>query len=84
MRAEAAAGARVDGIRAALDAIIGDGTIDRYRRMLPENDPHGDLVDALDDLVERVARRCRAAVDPSELIAEVRRRAAAADAGEGS
>ncbi|MEN6341977.1 MAG: hypothetical protein ABFC89_05400 [Methanospirillum sp.] len=82
-RIETEAASRVGCIRTALDAIIGDAPTDPYRRMLPENDVHGDRADAFDELVALVARRCKAAVDPSEVVGEIRRRAALADAGEG-
>lgn len=83
MQDEADAASRAGCIRASLDAFIGEGSLSRYERMLPENDPSGDRADAFDELVALVARRCRTVVDPSEVVAEVRRRAARAKAGEG-
>ncbi|MEN6516981.1 MAG: hypothetical protein ABFC38_02175 [Methanospirillum sp.] len=77
------AATREAGIRDALDAIVGEGSLARYRRALPENDPSGDRIDDLDDLVARVSRRAGIAVEPAEVAAEVRRRAERADAGEG-
>ena len=82
-QAEAAAVSRAECIRAAMDAIVGESSLARYRRALPENDPSGDRIDDLDDLVARVSRATGTAVEPSEVAAEVRRRAAEADAGEG-
>lgn len=82
VRAETAAASRAGCIRASLDAIMGDGPIARYGRMLPENDPHGDRADAFEELVALVARRCKATVDPAEVIGEIRRRVARADAVE--
>lgn len=81
-RTEADATARVDCIRRALDAIIGDGPLDRYGRMLPENDTRGDRIDLWEGLVADVSHRCGAVVDPSGVAAEVRSRLARADAGE--
>lgn len=73
MRAEReAARSRQDGITEALLQIVGDGSIDRYRRMLPENDPEGDRVDDWEALVRRVSRLCGAEVDSAEVTAELR------------
>ncbi len=74
---------RIGDLRDALDAIIGESSLARYRRALPENDPSGDRIDDLDDLVARLSRRTGIAVEPAEVAAEVRLRAARADAGEG-
>jgi len=77
-REEADRAARAGCIASVLDALLGDGPGERYRRMLPENDPHGDSADALDELVALVSRRCGDAVDPAEVVAGLRRRVAAA------
>ena len=81
--AETEATSRAVRIRASLDAIIGEGSVARHRRALPENDPSGNRIDDLDDLVARVSRSTGIAVEPAEVIGEIRRRAAAADALEG-
>lgn len=77
-REEADRAARAGCIASVLDALLGDGPGERYRRMLPENDPHGDSADALDELVALVSRRCGGAADPAEVVAGLRRRVAAA------
>ena len=82
-RTEADATSRAECIRKALDAIVGEYSLARYRRALPENDPSGDRIDDLDDLVARVSRSTGIAVEPAEVIEEVRRRAAQENAGEG-
>jgi hypothetical protein len=81
--AENEAASRAAAIGDALDEIIGDGPIDRYRRMLPENDAQGDRIDLWESLVADVSRRCGAAVGTSEVAAELRSRLARADAVEG-
>jgi hypothetical protein len=73
MRAERdAAKARQDLILDALLQVVGDGPVDRYRRMLPENDPNGDRVDDWDALVRRVSRLCGAEIDSAEVATGVR------------
>ena len=73
MRAERdAARARQDGIADALLQVIGDSPSDRYRRMLPENDREGDLVDDWDALVRRISRLCGAEIDSAEVAAGLR------------
>jgi hypothetical protein len=73
MRAERdAAKARQDRILDALLQVVGDGPVDRYRRMLPENDPNGDRVDDWDALVRRVSRLCGAEIDSAEVATGVR------------
>lgn len=74
---------RIGNLRDAMDEIIGESSTARYRRMLPENDTTGDRIDDWEALVARVSRRCGAAVDPSEVAAEIRRRAAGESAEEG-
>ncbi|HIH03026.1 MAG TPA: hypothetical protein HA263_03950 [Methanoregulaceae archaeon] len=79
LRAEReAAQARQDGIADALVQVIGDGQKNRYRRMLPENDPNGDRVDDWDALVRRVSRLCGAEIDSAEVAAGLRTLIAAA------
>ncbi len=74
MRAEReAAKVRQDGIADALLQVIGDGPTDRYRRVLPENDPNGDRADDWDALVHRVSRLCGAEIDSAEVAAGLRR-----------
>jgi hypothetical protein len=73
MRAEReAAKIRQDGIADALLQVIGDNPSDRYRRMLPENDREGDLVDDWDALVRRISRLCGAEIDSAEVAAGLR------------
>ena len=73
MRAERdAAKVRQDGIADALLQIVGDGSTDRYRRMLPENDPDGDRVDDWEALVRRISRLCGAEIDSAEVAAGLR------------
>ena len=73
MRAEReAAKIRQDGIADALLQVIGDSPSDRYRRMLPENDREGDLVDDWDALVRRISRLCGAEIDSAEVAAGLR------------
>lgn len=73
MRAEReAAKIRQDGIADALLQVIGDSPSDRYRRMLPENDREGDLVDDWEALVRRISRLCGAEIDSAEVAAELR------------
>lgn len=58
MRADRdAARVRQDGIAGALLQVIGDGPVDRYCRMLPEDDPHGDRVEDLETLAVELCRR---------------------------
>lgn len=64
-----AAKARQDGIAEALLQIVGDNSMDRYRRLLPENDPHGDRIEDWDALVRRVSRLCGAEIDAAEVAA---------------
>lgn len=79
MRAERdAAKARQDGITEALLQIVGDGSMDRYRRMLPENDLDGDRVDDWDALVRRVSRLCGAEIDSAEVAEGLKKLIAAA------
>ncbi len=63
---------RQDEVAAALGQIIGDGRTDRYRRMLPENDRDGNLVDDWEALVRRVSRLCGAEIDSAEVAAGLR------------
>ncbi|HIH04480.1 MAG TPA: hypothetical protein HA263_11770, partial [Methanoregulaceae archaeon] len=73
MRAEReAAKIRQDGIADALLQVIGDSPSDRYRRMLPENDREGDLVDDWEALVRRISRLCGAEIDSAEVVAGLR------------
>jgi hypothetical protein len=73
MRAEReAAKIRQDGIADALLQVIGDSPSDRYRRMLPENDREGDLVDDWEALVRRISRLCGAEIDSAEVAAGLR------------
>jgi regulator of protease activity HflC (stomatin/prohibitin superfamily) len=73
MRAEREASrARQAGILDALHQIIGDDPTDRYRRMLPENDPNGDRADDWDALVRRVSRLCGAEIDSAEVADRLR------------
>ncbi len=73
MRAEReAAKIRQDGIADALSQVIGDSPSARYRRMLPENDREGDLVDDWDALVRRISRLCGAEIDSAEVAAGLR------------
>ncbi|MEN6516962.1 MAG: hypothetical protein ABFC38_02070 [Methanospirillum sp.] len=73
MRAEREASKiRQDGIADALLQVIGDNPSDRYRRMLPENDREGDLVDDWEALVRRISRLCGAEIDSAEVAARLR------------
>ena len=67
-----AAKSRQEGIADALLQVIGDGRVERYRRMLPENDPHGDRVDDWEALVRRVSHLCGAEVDSGEVATRLR------------
>jgi hypothetical protein len=67
-----AAISRQDGITDALLQVVGDGSVDRYRRMLPENDPSGDRVDDWDALVRRVSRLSGAEIDSAEVATGLR------------
>ncbi len=73
LRAERdAAQPRQDGIAEALLQIVGDGSIGRYRRMLPENDTNGDHLDDWEALVRRISRLCGAEIDSAEVAAGLR------------
>lgn len=65
--------AEASGIRDALEGIVGEDLTGRYRRMLPENDPYGDRIDAWDDLVRQVSRACGREAEPAAVAAELRR-----------
>jgi len=72
MRAEReAAKGRQDRIAGALAGIVGKNA-GTYRRLLPENDPHGDRVDDWEALVRRVSHLCGAGVDSGEVAAGLR------------
>ena len=62
---------RQDRIAEALAGIVGKN-VDTYRRLLPENDPHGDRVDDWEALVRRVSHLCGAGVDSGEVAAGLR------------
>ena len=63
---------RQDRIAEALAGIVGKN-VDTYRRLLPENDPHGDRVDDWEALVRRISHLCGAEVDSGEVAIAVRR-----------
>ena len=67
-----AAKIRQDGIADALVQVIGNGSMSRYRRIMPENDPDGDRLDEWETLVRRVSRLCGAEIDSAEVAAGLR------------
>lgn len=74
--------ARTAGIQTAIQAIIGEGSLEQFGRALPENDLFGDRVDDWERLVGQVSRRCGTEIDAGEVAAELRRCIARDGAGE--